>query len=538
MYNAPSRFLIHSLSPGLLLTLLGMIPSPSAALTPSDSAPLTVRGRVYEDRNSNGKPDPDEPGIPSVSITNGRDVVLTGSDGSYALTINPTDGHIQATKPPGYQFPLDEFNIPQSFRLHKPAGSPPLYYKGIEPTGDLPATVDFALRPIEESDEFRAVLFADTQVESGEEVRHVLRKVLGDVADQKPDLLIQLGDIMYDHLDLFPSLNRAVARIGVPVYGVIGNHDLNFDGDGDANSDETFTRIFGPANYSWQIGKAHFVALDTIQWHGRGKSPEYTEILDDRTLEWLRNDLSVVPADRLVILCIHAPLAKNPALNPRGRIGNFDQLTKILQGRRAVLAVSGHTHLSYRTEFDTADGWTGPGTFEEMNCVTVSGSWWSGPRDHRGVPISDQRDGVPNGYTILDIRGGDYRLRYKAASQPDSLQARIFPPGTHESGETTTVQSRRVLANVFYGWSKCRVEYSLNDGPWLAMTQAPQRDPAAISYYSGPNASGKPFVRPVRTNHIWQLDLESAPPSGANRHRIRIQWPDGTTHTQTLIHDR
>jgi hypothetical protein len=316
----------------------------------------------------------------------------------------------------------------------------------------------------------------------------------------------------------------------------MGNHDLNFDAENDADSDETFTSLFGPANYSWRVGRAHFVALDTIQWNGRDARPSYNETLDERTLAWLANDLAVVPKDALVVLCLHAPLAKSPVTTTNTRIGNFDKLVGMLSGRNAVLAVSGHTHTTYRTVFDGNDGWTGPGTFEERTCVTVSGAWWSGPRDYRGVPLSDQPDGVPPGYTLLDVDGTTYSLRYKAAGMPESHQMRIYPPGTH-SGEASN-SARKVLANVFYGCEHCRVELSLNGGPWIPMYRRPQLDPQAQTFYTGPADSGKPFVDPVMTPHIWQTELDALPPVGPNRYRVRVTWPDGRTDTQSAFFPR
>ena len=57
---------------------------------------------------------------------------------------------------------------------------------------------------------------------------------------------------------------------------------------------------------------------------------------------------------------------------------------------------------------------------------TVSGSWWSGPFDPRGIPTTDQRDGTPNGYHVLEVDGVDMTVRYKAAGFPDDYQMRIL----------------------------------------------------------------------------------------------------------------
>ena len=51
-----------------------------------------------------------------------------------------------------------------------------------------------------------------------------------------------------------------------------------------------------------------FVVLDTVDWQGPGKG--YKGGIDEMQLEWLANDLSHVPDDRLIVLMMHIPLAK------------------------------------------------------------------------------------------------------------------------------------------------------------------------------------------------------------------------------------
>jgi hypothetical protein len=48
----------------------------------------TVTGVVFEDRSRSGTRQPDDPGIPGVLVSNGRDVVRTDRDGRYALPMD------------------------------------------------------------------------------------------------------------------------------------------------------------------------------------------------------------------------------------------------------------------------------------------------------------------------------------------------------------------------------------------------------------------------------------------------------------------
>ena len=46
--------------------------------------------------------------------------------------------------------------------------------------------------------------------------------------------------------------------------------------------------------------------------------------------------------------------------------------------------------------------------------------------DERGIAISDQRDGTPNGYHVLEVDSTDVSVRFKAAGKPADFQMRIM----------------------------------------------------------------------------------------------------------------
>src|SRR5687768_16867451 len=104
-----------------------------------------AKGIVFEDKNLNGRQEKGEGGIKGIAVSNGLDVVLSDERGRYALPIGKDD-IIFAIKPSGYQFSLSKENLPQSYYIHKPSGSPKSFkFKGVAPTGNLPKSIDFAL---------------------------------------------------------------------------------------------------------------------------------------------------------------------------------------------------------------------------------------------------------------------------------------------------------------------------------------------------------------------------------------------------------
>lgn len=506
----------------------------SLALAGTAAAQETARGIVFEDLNGNGVLDDGEPGIAGVAVANGLDVVLTDEDGRYELPVGD-DTILFVTKPSGYQVHIDEKNVPRFYYIHKPHGSPDYYYKGVAPTGPLPESVDFPLTRIEEPEQFRIVALADTQPETSQEVAWLKQGAFSEMAGLDAAFAVVLGDIMFDHLEFFRGYINAFAPVGYPFYHVIGNHDLNFDAPDNTTAGETYQRYFGPMWYSWEVGGVRFVTLNNIHWQGRTEenpyaTNRYVAQIEEHQLEWLRNDLAHADPEQTIVFCMHAPLYSARSRNPH--IRNLEGLFEVLRDRPRVLALSGHTHTTNIRTFTEEDGWEGDGEFIDLNAAVVSGSWWSGPKDHRGIPFSLQRDGVPAGYTIVDFDGGEYTWHFKAVGLPAEYQMEVYPPGVHASGETP---ARTLLVNVFYGTEETTVEYRLNGGEWLPMEYRPQEDPLAQQLYSGPGDTGKPWVNPVTAFHIWEAELEAAPPRTPNRWDVRATLPDGRILTGVRI---
>lgn len=493
-----------------------------------------ARGTVFEDRNANGMQDEGEPGLAGVMVsTTDGSVVTTGTDGTYEIEVDD-DAIVFAIKPSGYMPPVDDQNLPQFFYIHKPEGSPGSFYDGVAPTGSLPEAINFPFVRQDESGPYRVVLMADTQPETSQEVTWVRDDVLAELPEIGAAFGMSLGDIMFDHLNLFEPYNQYVAAVGIPFYNVIGNHDLNFDAPNDEYSDETFNRYFGPEYFAFHWGEAIFFVLDNIHWDGGKESTgNYTTMIEPEQTEWMARVLENVPEDKLVVVATHAHLWSAGSRNPN--IRNLDLLFEVLKDRPRVVAVNGHTHITTNRFFGPEDGWTGEGTFQHNNITTVSGSWWSGPKDLRGIPVATQRDGTPNGYHILEIDGNDYNIRYKGAGHDDDYQMRIYAPGQHSSGENP---GRTFLVNVFDGMPDATVEYRINEGSFQPMTFAPQQDPTAQALYSGPLDSGKSWVNPTTAHHMWEATVADDLPRGT--HRIEVRYTDrlGRSYTAADIFTR
>ena len=203
----------------------------------------TATGVVFEDRSRTGTRQPDDPGIPGVLVSNGRDVVRTDRDGRYTL---PADDQtiIFVIKPTGYAPPVEPGTmLPRFHYIHQPNGTPPaLRYRGIDPTGPLPVSVDFALRKAEEPTRFDVLLFTDPHAESPAAIDFIRTDVVNALVGTNAAFGITAGDIMFDDLALYDRYNRVIGEIGIPWHNNAGNHDLNFDAPDRTHALETFKR--------------------------------------------------------------------------------------------------------------------------------------------------------------------------------------------------------------------------------------------------------------------------------------------------------
>uniref|UniRef100_UPI003F883F6C metallophosphoesterase N-terminal domain-containing protein n=1 Tax=Methylobacterium sp. NMS12 TaxID=3079766 RepID=UPI003F883F6C len=206
-----------------------------------------------------------------VLVSNGREIARTDDRGRYRLPM-PGDGAVFVIKPPGYALPRDADNVPRHSYIHQPGGTPAelgLRYRGLAPTGPLPASIDFTLTRADEPDDFDVVLFTDPQPESRFELDHVRDTAVARAMAIPAAFGLTTGDVLFDDLSLYGRSNRIVGRIGLPWYSLPGNHDLNMQAPDARYSRETWKRVFGAPTYAFRHGRAWFVMLDNVEWLGR-----------------------------------------------------------------------------------------------------------------------------------------------------------------------------------------------------------------------------------------------------------------------------
>ena len=129
----------------------------------------------------------------------------------------------------------------------------------------------------------------------------------------------------------------------------------------DFDADETFERVFGPTDYAFQYGRAHFIVLDNVidqRFAGMrdtghpGWSDGQMPVANNcrggpraEQIEFGRNSLRFVPADDRVVLAFHIPIEGGGV----HRIPEQRALSQALSSHPHTFSLSGslsgHTHL-------------------------------------------------------------------------------------------------------------------------------------------------------------------------------------------------
>lgn len=510
----------------LTVTLLALVFSTTLL------AQSTVTGYVYHDADKNNKRGRHERGISGISVSNGVQVTRTDTKGRYELPVG-SDNIIFVIKPAGYSVPVDENNLPQFYYIHKPNGSPKLKYGGVSPTGPLPKSVDFPLIQQQEPLNFSALIFGDPQAYNEEQIGYFAKGIIAELEGGKNAVFgLSLGDLVGDRLTLHNPYLKAAAKVGIPWYNLMGNHDMDYDAEADSLADETFEASFGPANYAFNYGNAHFIILDNILYPDPRDGKGYWGGFRKDQLDFVENNLKYVEKDKLIILAFHIPLFHE---NERSfRNADRQRLFNLLKDYPHTLSMSAHTHLQRQNFYGPEDGWRQDKPHHEYNAGTTSGDWYSGELNEQGVPISTMRDGTPKGYAFLNVKGNQYTIDYKAAGQPADEQIRLFHPKVTAQGRRT---SAGIFANFFMGHKDDVVEYRVGGGKWQPMNFVEIPDPGFMwSLYrwdmSDELMPGRRPSNAVNSTHLWQGSIPANLPPGEHRIEVRATDMFGRTFTQ------
>lgn len=498
-------------------------------------AQTVVKGTVYHDRNGNGQKERQEHGIEGVAVSNGVEVILTDGEGRYTLPIR-NDAVLFVIRPSGYRSPLDNHHFPAFYYIHKPEGSPAAAFAGVSPTGRLPESIDFPLLEDGEPTAFQALLFGDPQPHFSEHIDFFSRRVVAEV-EGIPHVAfgISLGDVMDEDLSLYDAYKQEIKKVGTPWYHLIGNHDLNFDAKADSLSDETFELHFGPTNFAFNYGQAHFLVLDDVLYPDPRDGKGYWGGFREEQLAFIENDLKLVDKEKLVVVAMHI----SPWDEDAFREADKQRLFSLLARFPNVLLVTAHSHVQRNLFYDKDSGWEGNAPLHEYNVGTTSGDFYSGFLDERGIPISTMRDGTPVGYAFLTVNDNRYQLNYKVAGKPADYRMAISAPKVVVQHRYTPAD---ILVNFFMGSDQDSVVFRVDDGEWKAMEKSFMVDPNYADYVYRWNQSTAPKysrwpAEPYPSSHIWRSRIPANLPLGKHKITVNVLDRYGRQFTEEAFYE-
>ncbi|MGG6231471.1 calcineurin-like phosphoesterase C-terminal domain-containing protein [Tenacibaculum sp. SDUM215027] len=458
-----------------------------------------ISGRVYHDQNQNSVYDKGEQLFKGILISNGKDVVATNSKGVYK--IKPLQNNpIFVIKPKGY------------ISSRTPQNNLKFYYLFEETTENK--SFDFPLYTNKEKENVTIALLGDLQSDVIDDIHHVSKLVTEELVRKRPDIIIPLGDLSFDNLEIFKPLSETLGLIGVPVFYVIGNHDLNFREQEFSNRDKTFEASFGPSYYAFEYGDNLFLVLNN---NFPVNKREYIGKLDEDQLTFVSHITKKFATKyNSIKIFTHIPLEYT---------SNKEEFIALMKPFDEVFVAAGHTHTQYHTYFERKH----KSAVHQLVGGAVCGAWWQGAHDINGIPFAMMYDGTLKGYWFLETEDKDYHLRYKVSGMPIEKQIQIWVPEKKEwDTEMNVLNEPYVYANVFAGDNATNVQVSFDGKTWLPMENYSGVAPELkrfyllqeLGRYKGQKLSKMPKPT-TKSHHLWRLRIPQSLSKGM--HLIRVK---------------
>ncbi|MBS1912223.1 MAG: metallophosphoesterase [Bacteroidetes bacterium] len=235
--------------------------------------------------------------------------------------------------------------------------------------------------------------------------------VLRAIAEEGPEMLLMLGDQVVTGdgraWEYFDSIMTPVRRAGIPVHGMLGNHD--YEGEKTPACIENFSQRF-PHQRDRVHGLTRLgpVALLTVDSNFPSLSDRQVQEQVRRYAQTLA-ELDAAPDVRCVIVASHHPPYTNSSLHSGTDLKQVEEMfaAPFLRARKTRLYLSGHVH-SYERFVAEGSGKT----------FVVSGGG-GGPRrtvditEHRPYRNDAYREGTLRPFHFMVMTVHDDRLAFE-----------------------------------------------------------------------------------------------------------------------------
>jgi len=271
---------------------------------------VVMQGIVFEDRDSDGVRDSGEPVLADMPVSDGIDIIKTGSKGAFTFELDESvSGTVFVCTPAGWRA-SGNFYVIADF-----AG-----FDGKTQEADIGLVRD----PSRLADRFQFVQLTDTHVTDAQDRIQTFIEDL-EVVNRITDpitFVAATGDLTdrgYRQVE-FESYYRAIQTAKLPIYNVIGNHDYNNwarkikrskrkkkNPKAKASEEqypdysrhtENYERFLGPRWYSFDVGRIHFIARDSmaVNWDSQANKNQEA---------WIRKDIALNAKGKKIIVLQH-----------------------------------------------------------------------------------------------------------------------------------------------------------------------------------------------------------------------------------------
>ena len=430
--------------------------------------------------------------VPDVVVTDGYTCVLTDGDGMYSFYRNSEADFVSYSIPSQCEVGMSEKGIPS-------------FYSRLE---EGKYRYDFTVTMMDAPESrFNLLAIGDPQITENAHAARFKDETAADIRQYAagsgvPCYGIILGDFVGNKWELYSNIFNATGeeQLGIPAFACIGNHDHEYPADNDRAARAKYESWYGPSNYSFNRGDAHIIVMDDIM-HGCKTSSEYDAGFTTAQFEWLKQDLSYVDKDRMVILCVHIPFrgGSESGGSNVNKDKYYNEVLEMLSGYETSTIMSAHTH-SNINYIHTAGG---KEIFEHITGTTC-GAWWKSTVCTEGTPI---------GFGIYEINGNRMEdWKFKAVRHDENFQIRLYRGSdVFTGGDTGRKQfdkngENQIVANIWNWDPKWKVEVYENGTLSGEMTPYRDTDAWATAYHIDVMGLGSNYNK--NTDHLLYFDLK------------------------------
>lgn len=142
-------------------------------------------------------------------------------------------------------------------------------------------------------------------------------QIISRVNELNPIFVIDNGDLVYNgKQNQYRLFDQMAARFSTTLCTTLGNHDIRYGGK------DTYTKLYGPAYYSFDFGSNHFIFLDSSKGWVEKKA------ISDEQYSWLKKDLEKSQGKNIYIITHVPPTDPRSNKTPNELPAYIDKLKK------------------------------------------------------------------------------------------------------------------------------------------------------------------------------------------------------------------